>query len=251
MADDRRDRKRRRGKSRRGTELPPVSLRDAVFGQPELLPDGVYQVGFTALIYWGNNPAWAQIHWRPRVNGQLLLDTDWQLVSESRIEFRFKLSGEKTSVAVDLKCGDWERTIPIRIIELPKSKRRLDVLGTARQPEGLLVVLRRVGRNGKAESGKISVFDFIEKEGGLKWTPLTWKMKSREEMIQILLPFHDQSRKVTFFLLDDREVKTDPVDVPAKEKPVISLEPEPAPISPFQRGREAARRLFGKKTAVH
>ena len=241
MADDRRDRRHGRGKPRRGAETP-ISLKDTVFGQPEPSPDGGYQVGFTALVYWGNKPAWTQIQWRPRVNGQPVPDTGWQLVSESRIEYRFKLSGEKTSVAVDLKCGDWERTISVRIVELPKSKRKLELFGSNRQPEGLLVVLRRVGRDGKAESGKISAFDFVEKEKGLEWTPLTWKMKTSEEMIQILLPFHDRPRKVTFFLPDDREVKVT-VDVPAKPKlPQKVTEAEVVKPSAGQRIAEAWQR---------
>jgi len=239
MADDERDRRSKRDGFRRGAETP-ISLRDAVFGQPELSPDGGYQVGFTALVYWGNKPAWAQIQWRPRVNGQPVSDTGWQLVSESRIEHRFNLSWEKTSVAVDLKCGDWERTISVRIVELPKSKRKLELLGSTRQPEGLLVVLRRVGRDGKAESGKISAFDFVEKGERLEWTPLTWKMESEEEMIQILLPFHDRSRKVTFFLPDDREVKVT-VDVPGKP-PERVIEAEVVQPSVGQRITEAWRR---------
>jgi len=245
MAEAEGNNKNKERDKKQGQNGSQIFLRDPVFGFPEPQPDGTYIVGFTALVYWGNKPAWGQILWRPRVNGKPI--AGFQIVVGSRVEHGFKLSGEKVSLAIDLKYGEWERTISLRDIELPKQKRKIEVVSTLHHDDQLEVVLRRVGKDGKSEAGSIMTWDFDVKEGqSLDWRIFKWVINPGEENILIGFECRENSRRLTFLLPDDKEVKTE-LEIPAK-KVVVQQQAKPQlKTNPFFEGRNAFRKLVGKK----
>ena len=132
------------------------------------------------------------------------------------------------------------------IKEEKKLKREVKVLHIYRRLSRLEVVLQRIGKNGKPEQGEISVQDF--EQGGIVFSDKIGDSPSQIKnwgIVVVFLPYFEYPRQVTFFLPDDTDVKM-PVDVPAREKSTTLPEPKPALISPFQKGREAAQRLFGR-----
>ncbi len=242
---DNKDNKERNKKQ--GQNGSQVSLRDPGFGPPEPQPDGTYLVGFNALVYWGSKPAWGEILWRPRVNGQLV-GVHFQIVMGARIEYKFKLSGEKAekpSIAIDIKYGEWERTIPLQSVELPKPKRKIEIVSALHHEDQLKVIFRRVGKDGKSEAGSIMTWDFEMKKGKKpKWRIFKWVIGPDEENFLISFQCRENPRTLTFFLPDDKEIKTS-VQIPAKQMVPQKKEIESkSEISSFERGREAFRKLF-------
>ena len=129
----------------------------------------------------------------------------------------------------------------------PEPKRQIKVLHIYRRPARLEVVLQRIGQDGKPEEGEISSLDF--EQGGIVFGDATGDLPFQIKnwgIVVVSLPYFEESRQVKFFLPDDTDVKAT-VEVPARERPTASPESKPAPMSPFQKGREAARRMFGKQ----
>lgn len=242
-----RDNEKEKDKKQGGKNGSQVSLRDPTFGVPEPQPDGTFQVGFTASVYWGSKLAWGEILWRPRVNGKSIIG--FQIVVSGRIEYRFiKLSGEKASLAIDLKYGEWERTVPLREIELLKLKRKLEIVSTLHHDDQLEVVLRRVGKDGKPETGDIVNWDFEEEEGKAPtWSLFRRKIDPGKEDIWFKLECRKNSRAITFLLPDDKDVKVG-LEIPAKkvvkQPSVVETQQK---YDPFLEGRNAFRKLVGKE----
>lgn len=238
-----------KGQDREGP--PPISLRDVTVGSSELQSDGTYQIGFSAVVYWGSRPAWADISWRPRLNGQTVPGTDFQLVSESRIEYKFqKLTGEKASLTIDLEYGEWKRTVPIRTIDLPKRKRKLEVLGTVRRTKGLEILLQRFGKDGKPEAGDVALWDYELVRGRPEWKYICWPIGP--EGINLERPYLEGRRKVKFFLPDDKGTQLE-VEVPAKpvggktEKAEEVIQAAAQRIgSAFQRGQSVGKSIVAR-----
>lgn len=108
----------------------------------------------------------------------------------------------------------------------PEPKRQLQIFSVVRHVGGLMVVFRRLGKDGKEEAGEISTFDEIQvaRDGEIeRISPMTWAT-AEDGLVPIWFPYSDRPRKVTFFFPDDKEVKA-AVDVPAKPpEKVIEVE---------------------------
>lgn len=234
---DRRDR-------RDGGFPPQLAVKDPMFGEPKPTGGGVFEMGVTVVVWTGK---------------QLALDADYQFLVNGikygnpahvdpagRASGKLRLSGECPSIAIQVQLGDQDRLFPLRDVELPKLKRKLEVMGTMVHGEELEVVLRRVGKDGKGEDGEIAAWDFRIEEKGIIWRFLRWDVKATYDgYVTIHRPILNEPRQVAFFLPDDKEVKVT-VAVPAKQITEEKKEKEVA-VSPFRRGQEVAERLFGKR----
>ena len=98
----------------------------------------------------------------------------------------------------------------------PKLTRKIEIVGTIRRGDHAEIILRRVGKDGRAEAGPIACWDFEPIEGGDPlWKHLEWRQRKGYEHVAIVRPLMATSRVVQFSLPDDPDVKSRDVRVPA------------------------------------
>lgn len=248
--DDKDKRNGKKGRGGGGRDSGP-GVKDVILEKPKLDSSGGYEVPISFLVVWGNAPP------RETVNCQILVagaprGYPKTVRHDGKVYERPVLRGEDTiGLSVQLTWREGTRVIFLGDVELPKRKRKLEILGTRLDRGIIQVAILRLGKDGKPEVGKIGWWDFVERGDEWVWDFLEVEVPAESSM----LSFHcrETAHTITFILPDDKEVQAS-VTAPGLKKPA-EPQPEPKPDKPkpspfldaFSRGRKIGRSWFGKE----
>ena len=234
-----------------------LSVRDALLQGEKSLPGGGFEVEAKVVAYAGNFPCnYASFQYLG--DGTALHFK--QGVDPSGVASKtLKINKPKSNISILVEApGLGARIFPLGEVSEPAPpKRRIDPLGIfeKKDAEGhitaLRIFLRRVGRDGKAEVGPISAFDFVETSGVWEWQPIDFQMDANKQSITVDRLVLDKPRTIEFFLPDDPGVRYS-VSVPGRQTEASKKEKHGLAevVGGFVSGLKKGKRLYRKHGGV-